>query len=320
MSAIMSRADQQRFDAWCREVSAVCGAVSAEARTDRPFEGSVTVRRLDAIDMVAHDSDARRVSWDAKGAGVSQLYCYLILQTGGRSRIAQCGRETTLARGDAVLVDSARPADLLFEDRLQQICFHIPRDMVTARTPDGDVPVMTIFRGRPGAGAVVGTFARSLFDNAPALGEEAAALRTTLLDLLLPPAARAEVSEAAQMQLKRLMAFIDNHLHDASLNPATVASAVGVSVRHAHRLFAQTGRSMSEWIRLRRLERARHDLADPRAMDRSILDIAFSWGFNDAAHFSRAFRENFGQAPRSYRKAALSAGQMARKVKNGGVG
>lgn len=310
MAVPMSRADQQRFNIWCRDVSAVCGVVTAEAHHDRPFEGRVQVRRLDGIDMVAHDSRATRVRWDDRASlGISQLYCFLILQTGGRSHIAQCGREAALEPGDAVLVDSARAAELRFEDRLQQLCFHIPRDMVTSRTPDRDVPVMTTFRGQSGAGAVVGTFARSLYDNAPALGGEAAAMRTALLDLLLPLGPRIDVSNAGQMQLKRLMAFIDTHLQDASLTPATVASAAGVSVRHAHRLFAHTGHSMGEWIRVRRLERARHDLADPRAAGRSILDIAFSWGFNDAAHFSRVFRENFGQAPRHFRKSALHGAQ-----------
>ena len=30
--------------------------------------------------------------------------------------------------------------------------------------------------------------------------------------------------------------------------------------------------------------------------------IAFGWGFNDAAHFSRAFRERFRRSPREWRQ------------------
>jgi AraC-like DNA-binding protein len=31
-----------------------------------------------------------------------------------------------------------------------------------------------------------------------------------------------------------------------------------------------------------------------------VSDSAFSWGFNDAAHFSRAFKERFSVTPREF--------------------
>ena len=34
----------------------------------------------------------------------------------------------------------------------------------------------------------------------------------------------------------------------------------------------------------------------------SISDVAFRWGFNDAGHFSRAFKDQFGVTPREYRQ------------------
>ena len=38
-----------------------------------------------------------------------------------------------------------------------------------------------------------------------------------------------------------------------------------------------------------------------RAGRAHVSEIAFAWGFNDAAHFSRAFRERFGCSPRELR-------------------
>jgi len=51
------------------------------------------------------------------------------------------------------------------------------------------------------------------------------------------------------------------------------------------------------------LDAARRDLCDPGLAASSVSRIAFSWGFNDAAHFSRAFRARFGCSPRELRAA-----------------
>ena len=49
---------------------------------------------------------------------------------------------------------------------------------------------------------------------------------------------------------------------------------------------------------------AKDDLADLRLCERSITEIAFAWGFNDAAHFSRAFSNAFGLSPTRFRAMA----------------
>jgi AraC-like DNA-binding protein len=75
-----------------------------------------------------------------------------------------------------------------------------------------------------------------------------------------------------------------------------------MSVRYLHRLFEDAGASVRATILARRLDRCRDALAgSPR---RSISEIAFAWGFNDAAHFSRVFKARFGGSPRDLRAAA----------------
>jgi len=37
----------------------------------------------------------------------------------------------------------------------------------------------------------------------------------------------------------------------------------------------------------------------------TVSEIAFSWGFNSAAHFTRAFRAKYGMAPSEYRRMHL---------------
>jgi len=99
----------------------------------------------------------------------------------------------------------------------------------------------------------------------------------------------------------RVRQYINEHLTEGTLSPGQIAEGAGISVRHLHRLFARRGTSVSEWIRVQRLEHCWKDLGDPRQRERSITEIAYFWGFNDSAHFSHSFKKHFGVSPRSYR-------------------
>ena len=63
--------------------------------------------------------------------------------------------------------------------------------------------------------------------------------------------------------LLRAHAHAESHLGDPSLAPGEIAAAVHVSKRYLHRLFEDDGSTVSGWIRRRRLEGCRRDLADP---------------------------------------------------------
>ena len=56
----------------------------------------------------------------------------------------------------------------------------------------------------------------------------------------------------------------------------------------------------------RRLECCRATLADRAQQHRSITDIAFSFGFQNMAHFSRVFRSHLGLPPSDYRRGAAA--------------
>ena len=100
---------------------------------------------------------------------------------------------------------------------------------------------------------------------------------------------------------RRVLCFIAAHLRDPRLRPSWIAEQLRFSRRYLHLLFEGSGSSVGETILAQRLERCRSDLRDPRLRDRSVSDIAFAWGFNDAAHFSRAFRRAYGICPRDAR-------------------
>ena len=102
--------------------------------------------------------------------------------------------------------------------------------------------------------------------------------------------------------LYRLKNYILTHLSDPELSMPRAAAAIGISPRYASDLMAAEQTSFRSYVQVQRLERCKRDLSDPAQAARHISDIAFAWGFNDLAHFSRIFKQRFGAAPREWRE------------------
>jgi len=107
-------------------------------------------------------------------------------------------------------------------------------------------------------------------------------------------------SQVARMS--RILSYMEEHYADHDLTPAKVAKANTVSTRHLHNLFQHSGMTVTKWIWERRLKAAREDLLNPVLREESITEIAYKRGFNDSAHFSRAFKARFTISPSQLRK------------------
>ena len=97
---------------------------------------------------------------------------------------------------------------------------------------------------------------------------------------------------------------IDVHLADPDLSPASVAAALLISTRQLHRLFLPTGSTFARYVLRQRLLRCRDTIARATGTGRSVVDIAFGWGFNSMATFYRGFVSEFGSPPARPRAAS----------------
>ncbi|MDQ1046303.1 helix-turn-helix domain-containing protein [Streptomyces sp. V4I2] len=115
---------------------------------------------------------------------------------------------------------------------------------------------------------------------------------------------------------ERILTYCLGRLSDPRLSPESVARAHHVSVRYLHKVLQQRGVTLASWIRGRRLERIRRDLADPALADRSVSVIAARWGLLDATHLSRTLRaRSSGRArPKSARLRVAGPVPGARTV------
>ncbi|QKV74244.1 helix-turn-helix domain-containing protein [Amycolatopsis sp. Hca4] len=231
----------------------------------------------------------------------------------GRYRFSQAGRQVEIGPGDLMLYDSSRPFDSWTQPCVSNNC-----SVIMAQFPKRALPLppdrvapLTALRSSAGRGigAVASSFIKELAGNREQFGAiDAIRLGTLTVDLLAAWCAHvldAEYALPVESRERALLAeinsFIECHLADPGLSPGTVAAAHHISDRCLYRLFQRQGKTVAGWIRHRRLERCRHDLADPALRSSPVHAVAVRWGFTDKSQFSRLFRAAYGMSPRDYR-------------------
>ena len=164
--------------------------------------------------------------------------------------------------------------------------------------------------GATGLSGIVGQFIRQLSENLDVLnGPSGSRLATNALDLVSTMLHAEMDMTPDRMKPQALLAvsvreYIDANLSDPLLSPASIAAAHFISTRHLHNVFHESGTTVASFIRSQRLDGARRDLRDPLHAGKSVGTVAARWGFLDAAHFSRTFRDAFGVPPSDWRRGA----------------
>ncbi|GAA4705090.1 helix-turn-helix domain-containing protein [Streptomyces youssoufiensis] len=312
---------EQRFDAW-RELSGKA-VLRTLMDSDRAADFRATLRAgglgpVQVSAMTYQSLRSRRTPALIRAAD-PELY-QLALVRGGRQCITWRDRELALGHGELLFYDSSHPftAEIRTgEVAASSVVVQVPRELLPmdrdradgllgTRVPPDD-PVGVLLRqfidavARP-AGAGLAPYTAT---DAGRLGLVLTDLLTALLSRQYERRPGAAVAASGRgTQLLCVQAFIERHLGDADLSPAAVAAAHHVSLRSLHRLFEPVGLGVAGWIRARRLDRCRRDLADPALSRRTVRAIGATWGFPRPADFNRAFRAAYGLSPGEYRRLA----------------
>ena len=230
----------------------------------------------------------------------------LVMQLSGRAIVSQGSIETEIATNDLAIIDTYRPFTCRFSGQTRQLAAYIPAAELMTLCPASTFSRPQRWAARDGIGGLARTTLMTVARSADRFDESDAMHARQMLTGVVKHMVERDHQPRRDVQNSlpdyRIRAFIDAHLADPELSPAQIAAGCGISVRRLHRSFVDTEWSVCEWIRHRRLAKCREDLLDPAKDRLSITQIAFRWGFNDAAHFSRAFRSFYDQSPRDARR------------------
>ena len=306
----------ERFDAWHELISHMLAPVEVTSDDPMGLRVEMHLAEFGAVQVSSvrvSPSESHRTPKLIRRSDPATFQ--LLLQLRGRNIVTQDRKSALLRPSDLVLYHTSRPyhvRTVADEDTAEGLMVVIPHSLLPLPARKIDRTTVTTFSGQEGIGALLSGFLARLTTGPERYRPgDSARLGTILTDLLaaqiayqldtlrsLPP----EVQE--RTLLLRIYAFIHQHLRDPELSPATIAAAHNISTRTLHRLFQTQNCTVSEWIRDRRLERCRRDLADPELKDQPIHAIAVKWGFTNAPHFSRTFRTAHALTPRDYRRQA----------------
>lgn len=225
----------------------------------------------------------------------------------GVAVVSQGGRESRIEPGDLFVLDPARPFGIE-TGSISSSSIYLPTSAVRALVPQIDQLTALPIRGGQGAGAVFRAAADELVAHASELDEATADRMGEALPYLLAPAlaalgGRPTVLPGALRQLhkRRILQYVRDHLADPALDAHCVAAGVGLSPRHVYELFNDEAEPLMKRVWSERLDRCRRDLEDTALRRRTVGEVAYSWGFSDVSHFSRAFKLRFGVTPRDCR-------------------
>lgn len=299
----------ERYEAWANRHWPAIGLLFQAQPTEVFFNRSMTFR-LGSIALTQSHMGAQRYarrSIDIRRDDCDGLLIPVTLS--GAQHGDTPHRPMTMGRGDLAFIDLSSPETHASTDS-HTMLLAIPR--TRAERAGIDVRAMH--------GLIVPASANQMFRRhlielcrlAPQLTVgQAAALENATMDLLSVTLAIAGIggtpaSRAAETAKKQaVVEMIARDLGAPDLGVTKLIGAIGVSRTALYRLFEGEG-GVQAYIRQQRLMRVRRELieADPRER---IADIAIRWGFDDAAHFSRLFRRQFGITPSEYRSTARRA-------------
>jgi AraC family transcriptional activator of tynA and feaB len=283
--------------------------LAASPLNRRDFSGRLARTEVGPIRLVEIESDPATVYHSRQHIARSLEPVFLLcLQLDGESHFRQNGREALLRASDFTLCDSTLPYEMSF-DRNRMLVLGISQQTLRRYIASPEVVIALPMSGRSGLSGLLSSFLRNFWRQYSTRIDVAFPERvgSALLELAasayaVVPQAAAEGSTLTTAWRVRIRDHIETHLHDPEMTPQRVADALHMSARYLHHLFEDGEETAARYILRRRLDECARAMVDGSRRKRSLLDIALSYGFNNASHFGRVFRQRFGVAPSEYRR------------------
>lgn len=232
---------------------------------------------------------------------------FLFSDGGGALGGRQAGRETTLRRGEALVVPSALPNQTYAMNGGQALFVILPAHQLGSCSADVErIAGRVLPRNNP-AQTLAASYARLLLAKPEATSNDLSTAASRHLAELFALALKGacDHNEAGRgvddVRAQLLLDAVEQRCMETDLDPARLGQPLGLSGRSVQHILQARGTTFSAELRDARLRRAEHMLR--QSPNRSVFDIALDCGFLELSTFYRAFRSRYGMRPGELRAA-----------------
>lgn len=304
----------RRAEAWNELYSSRLNRVDFIPADRSGFNAELCMSRLGPIGLARMSADSSSIERTRRHISPSaqRLYTF-VLQAKGEGVLSHCGHEARLEEGDFTLCDSAAPHCFRVNDRSEVLMLRVPADTLRVYVPTPEIFCGLPLKSGVGLTGTASAMIRSLTGQVEAgiASPYDERVARHLLEIMATSYAMAFEDQVHGSSVVRgrqvgVARYIEANLRDPQLSPASIAAALRISSRYLRMVFSIGNETVSAYILRRRLEECARQIKDPSWNGHTLTEIAFSWGFNSAAHFTRSFRDRYGVAPREYRRRGLT--------------
>ena len=299
--------EKLNVEAWIQWVPNAFPGLSVKTQ-DRvqPTTGLVQITQIGPARLFSIIQSSQTLLNDPTDIASSEKTCGLVYQKKGRSEFRYSDRAIQLREGDMILTDGGYNFEIESLGITHTYVITFPRHFANERAPkffrkSGHlIPANT-----PLLPYLVSILERSLNTGSNLIGRQRAGLIEAIFSLIeaLP---FEETSEKSQIswRVRKALKLIEAAPTNPEINANYIAKNQNISRRRLDQIFLdEIGSTISYQISEKRLTHAAATLCEPELEALSITEIAFSSGFSDSAHFSRAFKLRFKVTPRQWRNS-----------------
>jgi AraC-like DNA-binding protein len=305
-------APRERPGFWADWVDRLFHGLQSDLYGDTGFDGRMSTLHAGDVVLTRLEANRHRVVRSSSLVRQSELgYLKIVAPYVGCAGVEQKGREAWVTPDQWSLYDTTDSYAVANPVRVEHLIVMIPKDRLAERGLSLDALMARRLGGSGGVSRLALETMRSAYRELPGMSETAARgvgdaitqfVHLSMLDLAGIGTAVTQ-REALRERIKQ---HVTERLADPGLSVDAIALALNCSRRQLYNAFAEEPDGVAGYILRRRLECCRATLADRAQQHRSITDIAFSFGFQNMAHFSRVFRTHLGLPPSDYRRGAAA--------------
>lgn len=301
----LSTVDEARRSAvWTSSAPSIFPGLSVDIQAGAPV-GNIRCVAMGNATLWSIRSSPAVVNYLPFDAMDEPLNFTLLLQMDGRTDVTQRRRKCGMAAGDICLLDERFSFQMEGPGCSEILFLRMPRSAVLNRNPHLEHQTAILMPSSDAGVSLLGETLVNAIHTVPFMREHQrhAALLAIIHLLGAAETAKGDASCLPNWRVQSALAHIELNFAVPGLSAEQVAQAQRISRRRLDQLMIEaTGASITGCIWNQRLQQAAADLCDPARASLTAAQIAFANGFEDPAHFARAFKRRYDCSPLRWRE------------------